>query len=389
MDGRTQQDLFNGEYSINQPDVEWNDMPEYIMEHQPEPLITAKFKFRTEEDYLRFNELVKKHIYDGKKVFDGMQRKDEKQAWYPHIEKFSKYYYINSYLPDAVNPVYPVYIVSKNRTKRNPTSKVLMNMDVPFKMVVEKPEYDDYCRLVGQDNVLILPERYKSDYDRFWKDDDERTGPGPARNFAWEHSMDNGHRYHWVMDDNIEWFERVNKNKKVKCADGTIFNCAEQFVDRYENIAVSGLQYSKFLPWSDARPPFKLNTRIYSCLLIRNDIPYRWRGRYNEDTDLSLRALKDGWCTVQFNAFLQEKRATRAVSGGNTEEFYENEGTLNKSQMLVDMHPDVTSVAWKFNRWHHHVDYSPFKANKLIRKNNTVVNIGVNDFGMEIIKKEE
>ena len=137
MDGRTQQDLFNGEYSINQPDVEWNDMPEYIMEHQPEPLITAKFKFRTEEDYLRFNELVKKHIYDGKKVFDGMQRKDEKQAWYPHIEKFSKYYYINSYLPDAVNPVYPVYIVSKNRTKRNPTSKVLMNMDVPFKMVVK------------------------------------------------------------------------------------------------------------------------------------------------------------------------------------------------------------------------------------------------------------
>ena len=57
--------------------------------------------------------------------------------------------------------------------------------------------------------------------------------------------------------------------------------------------------------------------------------------------------------------------------------------------MLADMHPDVSSVVWRFNRWHHHVDYSPFKANKLIRKDSTVVNIGVNNFGMEIMKKNE
>ena len=32
------------------------------------------------------------------------------------------------------------------------------------------------------------------------------TGPGPARNFAWHHSMVNGHKWHWVMDDNIAGF---------------------------------------------------------------------------------------------------------------------------------------------------------------------------------------
>lgn len=32
--------------------------------------------------------------------------------------------------------------------------------------------------------------------------------------------------------------------------------------------------------------------RAFPCILIQNDIPFRWRGRYNEDTDLSLRALK-------------------------------------------------------------------------------------------------
>ena len=88
-------------------------------------------------------------------------------------------------------------------------------------------------------------------------------------------------------------------------------------------------------------PPFVVNTRIYSCLLIENSAPYRWRGRYNEDTDLSLRVLKDGLCTIQFNAFLCGKVTTQRMKGGNTKEFYSDEGTLPKSQMIADLHPDV------------------------------------------------
>ena len=44
------------------------------------------------------------------------------------------------------------------------------------------------------------------------------------------------------------------------------------------------------------------HSRIYSCNLIRTDIPYRWRGRYNEDTILSLDILRGGHCTLLFNA---------------------------------------------------------------------------------------
>lgn len=127
-------------------------------------------------------------------------------------------------------------------------------------------------------------------------------------------------------------------------------------------------------------------------MLIKNNIPYRWRGRYNEDTDLSLRVLKDGLCTVQFNAFLQGKMATQKIKGGNTKEFYSGEGTKNKSQMLEDMHPDVAKVVWRFNRWHHHVDYKPFKGNKLIRKSNfnNLLNTN-NEYGLEkkVHKKDE
>jgi hypothetical protein len=242
---------------------------------------------------------------------------------------------------------------------------------------------------VDKERILILPKRYLTEYDVFWNDDDPRTGPGPARNFAWDHSIKNGYEWHWVMDDNIESFKRLNDNKKVVCVDGTIFYCAEEFVLRYKNIAQAGLQYTKFCPWYDDRPPFKLNTRIYSCLLIRNDIPYRWRGRYNEDTDLSLRILKDGWCTVQFNAFLQAKRATQTVKGGNSKEFYDDEGTERKSRMLADMHPDVTRVGERFNRIHHYVNYNVFKRNKIIRKDEVNIKDGINNYGMILTDKDE
>ena len=106
----------------------------------------------------------------------------------------------------------------------------------------------------------------------------------------------------------------------------------------------------------EAYSPFELNERIYSCLLIDNSCRHRWRGRYNEDTILSLDVLKDGDCTIQFNNFLQEKAGTQTLQGGNTAEFYNNEGTYNKSAMLVDTHPDVAKLVWRFDRWHHEVD---------------------------------
>ena len=74
--------------------------------------------------------------------------------------------------------------------------------------------------------------------------------------------------------------------------------------------------------------------------------------------------MKSGMCTVQFNAFLQSKRATQSLRGGNSEEFYDKEGTKNKSQMLVDMHPDVSKMCYKWNRWHHYVNYKSFEVNK-------------------------
>ena len=288
-----------------------------------------------------------------------------------------------NFIHQEMNPKYPLYIVSKKRSDSRLTSKSLEKMGVPYFVVIEQSDYEDYSKVIDYKKLLILPEKYLEEYDVF--DDLGRTkstGPGAARNFAWDHSIKAGFKWHWVMDDNIRGFFRLNKNLKVPVGCGSIFRAMEDFCDRYINVAMAGPNYFMFAPRKTKQPPFIINTRIYSCNLIRNDTPYRWRGRYNEDTDISLRMLKDNWCTVQFNAFLQYKITTQVLRGGNSDAFYDKEGTMPKSKMLVDMHPDVSEVVWKFNRWHHHVNYKPFKKTKLIRKEDVDFPDVVNNFGM-------
>jgi len=94
--------------------------------------------------------------------------------------------------------------------------------------------------------------------------------------------------------------------------------------------------------------------------------------------------LKAGWCTVQFNAFLQYKMPTQTVRGGNLDDFYAKEGTLPKSRMLVQEHPDVATLVWKFGRYHHHVDYRRFRILRLIPKADAPRLTGVNDYGMAL-----
>lgn len=293
------------------------------------------------------------------------------------------------------NPINPVYIVSKGRSDTMITSRSLSRMRVSHYIVIEPQDEQEYDEALDnfniRDYVTLLVAPFSNHGD----------GPGRARNWAWDHAISIGAEKHWVMDDNISDFYRLHNNQRIRVESGVMFKICEDFVDRYENVPISGLQYRFFVAPNQYYPAYVKNTRIYSCLLISNDCKHRWRGRYNEDTDICLRVLKDGDCTIQFNAFLQGKCATQTVKGGNTAEFYHAEGeldpekwrggtmnatgTINKSQMLQDLHPDVARVVWKYGRWHHYVDYSPFKKNKLRLKPGIVIPDNVNNYGLKLI----
>lgn len=267
-----------------------------------------------------------------------------------------------------MNPRYPVLIPSKSRAETATTPRFLDAIGVPYRLVVEADQHDAYAAHFPAEKLLVLDPEYQRTYDTFDDLGDSKSkGPGPARNFIWETTIAEGAPWHWVMDDNIKLFARLHRNQRIPVGDGTIFHAMETFVRRYRNVGQAGPQYWMFAPSRSKLPPFVTGTRIYSCNLIRNDLPFRWRGRYNEDTDLSLRMLKAGWATVQFNAFLQYKLPNQTLGGGNTEAFYDSEGTLPKSRMQVAMHPDVSSLSWKFGRWHHEVDYSRWRGMALVR----------------------
>lgn len=283
-----------------------------------------------------------------------------------------------------MQPKYPIYIISKGRADSSLTARALDGMGVPFRVVVEPQEREAYASALGASRLLVLP------FSNLGK------GSIPARNWVWDHATEEGHARHWIVDDNIKRFYRFNRNLKVPVADGAMFAAMESFVDRYENVPMAGPNYFMFARRKEGHkiPPFTQNTRVYSCIILSNEDEHRigWRGRYNEDTDLSLRFLKAGYPTILFNAFLAEKSVTMTMKGGNTDELYRQgggvDGRLLMARSLQKQHPDVTKVTRKWGRWQHHVDYRPFKGNKLILREGVEIPEGVNDYGMRLVKAE-
>jgi hypothetical protein len=244
-------------------------------------------------------------------------------------------------------PRYPVYVISKGRPDRCLTARFLAADSIPFRLVVEPQEQTVY-NSYGAERLLITPF--------------SNLGQGsiPARNFVWEHALAAGHLRHWILDDNIYKIYRRFQSKRIPCHAGAALAATEDFIDRYENIAVAGLNYHMFLPERQPRPPFKANVHVYSCLLIKNDLPYRWRGRYNEDTDLCLQVLSGGWCTVLLNAFMIHKVASMKMKGGNTAELYQGDGRLKMARSLERLWPGIVAVDRRFQRPQHIVDWSKF-----------------------------
>lgn len=346
----------------------WKNMPDY--DSMPiEPYKKVAVKFRNDEDRQKFIDNVCPYV-----------NLKTKSTWFPFKE--NRNLLKTRWIEDnpKTNPKYPLYIVSKGRHESMLTSRALVRMQVPHYIVIEPQDKERYEEAVKKFNlseyVTLLVAPFSNHGD----------GPGRARNWAWDHSISIGATHHWVLDDNIHDFYRFHKQIRIRVATGAFFRAMEDFSDRYENVYISGPQYYFFAVPGKYLPAYITNTRIYSVLLIRNSCKHRWRGRYNEDTDLCLRVLKDGNCTIEYYFFLQDKAPTQTVKGGNTEEFYHKEGngwtrggkynthgTVNKSKMLVDMHPDVARMVWKYDRWHHHVDYSVFRKNKLKLKKGLII----------------
>lgn len=351
----------------------WWGMPEFSPASNNKPAKQVIINFPTVDDYEDFLKITKiRPIRRGNG--DAIP-----STWFPEKISALKDCYYDSI--EKINTRYPVCIMSKGRADCQTTGKLLDRMGVKYKFFVEETEGDLYKQHLGEDKVIVMPFH------------DLGQGSIPARNFIWEWALTHGFKRHWVMDDNLVTSGRFNHGARRRCFSSAVFRAIEDFCDRYQNIAIAGPNHENFMNDFYDKPVI-WNTRIYSCSLIDTSLPHRWRGRYNEDTDLCLRLLKDGYCSAQFNVLFIKKAATagskgKALKGGNTDNVY-NTGDHRRAfaESLKEQHPDVVEVVWKLNRWHHQVDYSKFKKNKPILKDGITPRADMNEYGMEIRKRK-
>jgi len=247
---------------------------------------------------------------------------------------------------------YPVYIISKGRSDIALTAKNFEKANVDYLIAVEPQEYDLYCKSLGVKRVLKLPFSNLG------------LGSYPARNFCWEHAKLNGYKYHWLFDDNIKGFVKWINGKRKKwdeISTGLLY--IEQNAKK-TNVDISGFEEPNFVV-KVPKVPFKYNCHVYSAMLIKNDLPYRWRLKYNEDIDLCLQVLHNGGTTSSCIYYMADKVSTaQKMKGGNQTDLYKGNDpkkNLLKAKMLEAVWPQYTKTVIRFGRHHHLINWKVFK----------------------------
>lgn len=348
---------------------EWHDMPEFLHDFKSYNYGKVLMHFK-KSDYTLEQLMV---------ILEQSFGDSPEECWYP-VQKWREHTKHRVRWLGGEQPRYPIFVVSRGRSGeyKYHISHVLTKMQVEHYIVVEDWDYDNYANSRLNESpyctVIAMDMSYKDKYDCIdakiggtvvdSKNGRQVTGPGAARNWAADYAKGTlKQNWCWILDDNVDQFTRYWRGRRVISHSPEIFSSCERFVDRYTNIGLAGLNYECFVVGGERMSPYVLNTRIYSFGLWNLNCPYiHQRGKYNEDTIQSLDILTHGWCTVQFNCMLANKLHTQQIKGGNTEVYYSKDfgGTIPKSQMLVDAYPQYATLAFRFNRIHHKVDYSSF-----------------------------
>jgi hypothetical protein len=335
-------------YNYNLPEYTYND--EYVKNH-----IYYEIKNWKPEYFQLFNtpQSKKKYIHYGN--FDDFRR-----------VLLSGKVIINV---ETKQPNYPIYIISYQRFEKLYTIKYLEEMNINYYICIKEKEKNNYLISLQKQNYknynfLIMDEKYELE-----QNNNGNHGSIPQRNKCWEHSVKNGFKSHWILDDNINGFYIYNKQKKYEYNHSSFFSLLEEFRDNIiEPIGLLSPNYTWDFPSIDHRIPFNINRKNYSCILINTELldkyDIKWRKTFNEDVRLTLDCLLHEIRTIGFNQFLIDKKPTGSVKGGNTEIYKQHtiEGFKDKFNEIKNEYPEfIESIKkHKDERLHHNIKTSKF-----------------------------
>lgn len=362
-------------------ELEWYDMPSFEVNPAMMTITNVMFKIERCDNVRRAN-----FVEEMMRQFDVKITPSTTSIWFPPrpttLSPHKNLMWVET--KEIIKNKYPIYIISKGRWEKRLTQRYLEWSGLDYLIVVEPSEYEEYAKVIPNHKILVAPEDFSK----------RQQGGIPVRNFVWEHSIKAGAKKHWILDDNIVSYMRCCESERTLVKGGVAFRSIEDFCDRFTNVKMSGHNYTMFAITSNTTlKPIVWNSRCYSSILLSNDLltdgllEEGWRGRYNEDTDLSLRILKKGFPTALFNSFAAQKLTTLTCKGGNTDTIYAVEDALLlKAKSLADQHPDVAEITTRFGRTHHYVNYKPFKHLKPIYKDGVKETLTktTNNYGLEL-----
>jgi hypothetical protein len=196
--------------------------------------------------------------------------------------------------------LHPIYIPSKNRADRDGAAKLLKQYGIPFKIVIEPQDASKYLNRYDPSELLVM--------------DKNDEGVHYVRNYAKQHATDNGHAYHWQIDDDITkfLFRKDGKNKATNPAH--VLNAIETVTNLYANIGTSAAKYDTFA--FGANSPIQLNKMVASAMLFRNDPDVWFEKDMVEDIDITMQYLTKGDCSLLFATALCKVPTTPTDTGG-------------------------------------------------------------------------
>jgi hypothetical protein len=114
----------------------------------------------------------------------------------------------------------------------------------------------------------------------------------------------------------------------------------------------------------------------------------RWRGRYNDDTDLSLRVLATGdLVTACFYSFVSGKLTSGRTKGGMADMYknHSHEGYWKKFEALKQTWGNLITFTNKRHadgRPHHHIEYTKHFLQKPVLKQGLEIPKKINEYNM-------
>jgi hypothetical protein len=390
---------------------DWCDMPEYDYTTPDEFSvdINLMYKLEDKEEVLKIipqdrvfkiktpNYLIRNGLYKGQYKYTITYEIPDVPEWRRNLLK-------SEYKCEEIKVKYPIYVISLSRydEKQHLTISWLEDSKLPYYVVVEpfeEEKYKESLEKMKKKNGVVYGKILVGERD-YHKDG---NGGIPVRNFVYSHSKNViGSKRHWILDDNIKEYERRNKFIKKTIYGGATFRVIEDYVDRYKNVAVAGHDYSSFSPPTSNAVPIAY-TKAFSSILISNEFkdmevePCKiWRGKYNEDLDLSIREWIAGRPVMLFRNITCNKLKTGVVKGGNQVDIYKDKDwSYNKAIEIVkryenlDKDLEVKMIENVIGRAYHHsvkflISREPILKQEFSQYKNRAE--GVNNYGMELVK---